>query len=194
MADKKAKEGGKLSLVEEVGLPKCEIHNKIESFFINAWSKDWDDYPKARMTKLIINGPNKNQSKYVQKLGRLELSRYIKIVTGHNGLFYFKHKIDPQINSTCCFCLQSDETFFHLLTECPRHRSNREAIFLDSLPDFNTNWAVRPLLSFSNLTGIGQALDGDTSLRWFGENWSPGDTSESEDGSPPRKRPNLDDS
>ena len=142
------------------------------------------------MTKLFIKAPNKNQSKYVIKLGRLEMSRYIKLITGHNGLFYFKNKIDPIISPTCRFCLEEDETFHHLLMDCPRMRSNREIIFLDSMPDFNSNWSVRDLLSFSNLTGIREALDGDTALKWFDEEFMDSADSSMDDMEP--KRPRLD--
>ena len=122
------------------------------------------------MTKQFFQNPNKNQAKYFLKLNRLDASRYVKIITGHNGLFYFKNKIDPEINAICRFCLEEDETFYHILTSCPRHRGNRERIFLDTLPDFNENWAVRDLISFSKLSGVREALEGDTSLGWF--DWS----------------------
>ena len=156
MADKGAKQGGKMDLVADVGMPKCEIKQNILSYFYENWKDEWTKYPKARMTKLFLKGPNKNQAKYVLKINRIELSRYIKLITGHNGLFYFKSKIDRDISPICRFCLEDDETFHHLVTNCPRHRNN---IFLDEIPDFNSNWAVRALISFSNLTGIGEALD-----------------------------------
>ena len=125
------------------------------------------------MTKLFYLNPCKNQAKYVLKLGRLELSRFIKIITGHNGLFYFKHKVDPQINPVCRFCLQQDETFYHLATECPVHRLKQTEIFLDEIPITNSKWSVRALLIFSQIPGVRQALDGQTNLHLFGEdhNW-----------------------
>ena len=141
------------------------------------------------MTKEFFQGPNKAQAKYVLKLGRLDLARFIKLITGHNGLFYFKSKIDPVISPLCRFCLEQNETFYHLLHDCPRHRNNRQLIFLDEIPDFNTNWSVRALLSFSKLTGIRDALDGDTSIRWYDE-WTYEEEDEMEN---PEKRQRLDD-
>ena len=132
------------------------------------------------MTKQFYSRPDSNQAKYVLKLGRLELSRFIKIITGHNGLFYFKSRIDTEINSICRFCLDADETFYHLVTECPVHRLTRTDIFLDNIPYTNTEWSVRDLLLFSQAHGIRQALEGDTSIRLYGEdhNWD----SSTEDG------------
>ena len=97
----------------------------------------------------------------------MELSRFVRIVSGHNGLFYFKSKIDPEINPQCRFCLEADETFFHLVTDCPRFRADREDIFLDTVISNDMSWSVKKLLNFSNLAGIRDALDGDTSLRLF---------------------------
>ena len=125
------------------------------------------------MTKIFYLKPDKNQAKYVHKLGRLELSRFIKIITGHNALFYFKNKIDSEINPQCRFCLEADETFYHLAMECPIHRLSRNDIFLDKPPETNTKWSVRALLDFSQVNGIREALDGDTSIHLYGEdhNW-----------------------
>ena len=130
------------------------------------------------MTKLFYQKPDKNQAKYVLKLGRLELSRFIKIATGHNGLFYFKSKIDREINPECRFCLQENETFYHLATECPVFREKREQVFLDKLPITNSKWSVRTLLIFSQESGIRDALDGETGLHLYGEdhNWFSTDT------------------
>ena len=172
-ADEGAKQGGLLEAVAEVFLPKTEMKAKLEEYFYNVWEDEWLQYPRARMTKLFYSKPDKNQGKYVLKLGRLELSRFIKIITGHNGLFYFKSKIDELINSECRFCLSAEETFYHLATDCPVHRQSREEIFLDKPPITNTKWSVRALLIFSQASGVREALDGDTDLHMFGEdhNW-----------------------
>ena len=121
-ADEGAKKGGMLEISDNINVPKAERMQRIEKFFYDQWGKSWNEYKKARMTKLFYINPCKNQAKYILKLGRIELSRFIKIITGHNGLFYFKHRVDPQINPTCRFCLEQDETFYHLVTECPVHR------------------------------------------------------------------------
>ena len=118
-ADEYAKKGGLLERFQEIAIPKSEIKSKINNYFYGVWEKEWVQYPRARMTKLFYQKPDSNQAKYVIKLGRIELSRFFKIITGHNGLFYFRNKIDPVINSDCRFCLEADETFYHLATECP---------------------------------------------------------------------------
>ena len=113
----------------------------------------------------------------------MELSRFIKIITGHNGLFYFKSRVDPQINPVCRFCLENNETFYHLVTECPVFWAKRNEIFLDTLPITNTKWSVRDLLIFSQAPGIREALDGHTNLHLFGEdhNWDSTATDDQDD-------------
>ena len=119
------------------------------------------------MAKQFYNGPDSNQAKYILKLGRLELSRILRLISGHNGLFYFKHKVDPEINPQCRFCLEDNETFYHLITDCPVFKLSRDSIFLDEIIDETINWSVRKLLDFSYLAGVREAIDGSTELRLF---------------------------
>ena len=172
-ADEGAKKGGLLETIHHVSLLGSECKNKIEEYFYKQWETEWTDYKKARLTKLFYAKPDKHQAKYVLKLGRFELSRFIKLITGHNGLFYFRSKIDSDINPQCRFCLEDVETFYHLATECPVYREKQNEFFLDNLPITNSPWSVRTLLNFSQVPGIREALDGDTDIHWFGEdhNW-----------------------
>ena len=97
-ADEGAKRGGLMENYNDVEIPKSEMKLKIKEYFYKLWENEWGNYHKARMTKLFYPSLNPNQAKYILKLGRLETSRVIKLITGHNGLFYFKSKVDPQIN------------------------------------------------------------------------------------------------
>ena len=134
-SDSGAKKGSELQLIEKIDLPRTEINNKIAEHFYKTWEEEWKNYNKARMTKQFYTKPDPNQAKYVLKLGHLELSRFLKIITGQNGLFYFKNKVDKDINAVCRFCLERDETFYHLVTDCPVHRLARTNIFLDNIPE-----------------------------------------------------------
>ena len=150
-------------------MPKVELKNKISDFFYNVWDKRWKEYKGARMAKLFYDHPCPKQAKYVLKLGRLELSRFLRLVSGHNGLVYFKNKIDGDINPICRFCLDADETFYHFITSCPAFWESRREIFKDSnIADNNQDWSVRNMIIFSNLPGVREAIDGQTELRLFG--------------------------
>ena len=145
----------------------AELKEKIKTHFYLEWENRWSVYDKARMAKLFYKKPDSNQAKYVLKLSRLELSRFLRLASGHNGLFYFKSKIDPEINAVCRFCLEDDETFYHFITNCPKFYQSRKDIFLDKTIDVDENWSVRNMLLFSYLPGVREALDGQTDLRLF---------------------------
>ena len=120
------------------------------------------------MAKQFYSKPDSNQAKYILKLGRLELSRILRLLCGHNGLFFFKSRIDPDINPDCRFCLENNETFYHLVTDCPAFHESRKEIFLDKTVDTENEWSVRNMLLFSYLPGVREAIDGQTDLRLFG--------------------------
>ena len=115
----------------------------------------------------FTNGPDRAKAKYVLKLSRLRAARFIRIISGHNSLFYFRHKIDAEINPCCRFCNEEDETFYHLLNDCPRFSTNRREILYNKQVSNNHKWSVQELIEFSLLPGVDNALQGDTSLRWY---------------------------
>ena len=84
-----------------------------------------------------------------------------------NGLFYFRNKVDPEINPICRFCLEQDETFYQFLTDCPALRLTRQNVFLDQTIDNDMKWSIRELLLFSHKAGIEEAINGDTGLDFY---------------------------
>ena len=136
-ADQKAKEGGKTGIQSMIMVPTAELKSRVEELVYKRWELQWSEYNGARMAKLFYSKPNAIQAQYVLKLNRMELSRFLRLISGHNGLFYFRSKIDKDINPECRFCLQSDETFYHLVTDCPAFLESRKQIFLDEIPDAN---------------------------------------------------------
>ena len=89
-ADQAAKEGGEVGVQGMIATPITELKEKIKKYFYTEWELRWSKYKKARMAKLFYPKPDSNQAKYVLKLGRIELSRFLRLISGHNGLFYFK--------------------------------------------------------------------------------------------------------
>ena len=159
-------------------LPKAELKAKIECFYYDKWGDEFSEYDGARMGKLFYNGPDKNKAKYVCKLPRMKLARFIRLVSGHNSLFYFRSKVDPEIRPTCRFCLEEDETFWHIINHCPRFFTYRREQFADQIIQNDHRWRIDELISFSYLPGINHALEGDTGLEWFGDGaWNDGNVS-----------------
>ena len=107
-ADQLAKEGCNDGSLVGSGFSKAELRNKVSDYLNNTWKKQFEQYNGARMGKLFYNGPDSIKAGYVMKLSRLQLARFIRIISGHNSLFYFRSKVDPDIKPTCRFCLEED--------------------------------------------------------------------------------------
>ena len=114
----------------------------------------------ANHTKSFYSGPNPNKARFVYKLARLELGRFVRIVTGHNNLNFFQTKLGLYRDASCRFCGDGDETITHLLTVCPRFVSFQRSMFLDRLPTADMTWSVRTLLDFSFHPEINSAFEG----------------------------------
>ena len=101
----------------------------------------------------------------------MELSRYIRIVTGHNNLFYHRHNIDPLNNNDICrFCLEESETFIHFFTDCPALWRERRDHIHQYIGSRDTEWRPQQLVDLSFSPAITAALemkhsDSDEDLR-----------------------------
>ena len=131
------------------------------------WEEEFNDYPGARMGKCFYSKPDAAKAKYVIKLSRSNLSRFVRIISGHNSLFYFRHLVDNEVNAICRFCLETDETLFHLVSDCPKFWNTRRNIFCDRVVSNDMTWWVNELLEFSNSPGINEALEGDTRIELY---------------------------
>ena len=70
--------------------------------------------------KNILPFPCKSKSKEILKLSRSQMQRLLELITGQNNLNYVQSKMYPgQVTELCRFCEEEDETFAHILNECP---------------------------------------------------------------------------
>ena len=114
----------------------------------------------ANHARSFYGGPSASKAKFVCKLARLELGRFIRIVTGHSNLNFFQHKLGLSGTDECRFCNQGNETIMHLMKVCPRFVLARREILLNRVPDGSMSWSVRDLLNFSYVPGINEAYEG----------------------------------
>ena len=104
--------------------------------------------------------PNHIKAKYVYKLARLELGRFVRLVTGHNNLNHFQSRIGLWHSRSCRFCGHDEETFLHLLHDCPCFYQARTDTFCDRLPTNDMTWSVRQIIDYSYTPSIDAALIG----------------------------------
>ena len=93
-----------------------------------------------------------------KQLSRSNLSILIQIVTGQNSLNYLTSKIVPMHTDQCRFCEEDEETFIHLLNECPVFNTMRHELLQDE-PIINTiDWKPKTILKFAHNPQIMEAL------------------------------------
>ena len=77
--------------------------------------------------------PSKNKRKEILKLSRSQMRRLIELITGQNNLNYMQTKINPGLISEMCRFCEEEETFAHLLNECPCFNTHRRDIINNNL-------------------------------------------------------------
>ena len=109
--------------------------------------------PNYRNTKHFYSGSDKNKAKKMLNISRSHLTGLISIITGFNCLSYIQLKVNPTINPLCRLCGEDNETFWHLISDCPTLPSYRNDTFLDTPPQ-QDNWKVKQIMHFSTYPTI----------------------------------------
>ena len=156
-ADTLAKEGTKLPHALAIPTPRASSKASIKQYFIRLWDKEWLLCPKGRQTKLYHPKHDPSKSNKLIQWSRLKLGRYIRAITGHSNLLYHLHTMDPSISPACRFCLQADEEFHHLATDCPPLWWERHHISaLD--PEHTQDWTIDQIIAFAYLPPLNTAF------------------------------------
>ena len=130
--------------------------NEVWMNIYKEWEIRWTDENRFRLTKEFYPLPSKIKAKRTMNLTRKEMTLWIEIVTGQNNLNYIQSKI-YNITDQCRFCEEEEETFFHLLIECPCFQETRSELILlrNHKPE---DWKLEQILKFANTESIKQAL------------------------------------
>ena len=114
----------------------------------------------ADYQRTFVPRHNKNKSKEILQLSRAQMRRLIGLITEQNNLNYIQSKVNNgQTSELCRFCEEEDETFEHLLNECPCFITYQCEI-LGNRPIINTlEWKANTLIEFSYIPAIDQALN-----------------------------------
>ena len=123
------------------------------------WKDEWSTNSTCRLSKNFLPYPDKNKSKEILKLSRSQMRRLLELITGQNNLNYVQSKIYPGLVSELCrFCEEEEETFAHLINECPCFNTYRRET-LNNKPIIRTlEWKPKTLLDFSYIPAIEEAL------------------------------------
>ena len=162
-ADVLAKKGSEESDPDRlltIGVPPATLRAAIREWMYKEWGNEWEASNIAAHTKGFYAGPNPGKAKFAIKLARLELGRFVRIITGHSNLAFFQNKLGLLAAAECRLCGEGVETITHFLTKCPRLEVSRRNIFLDKVPTNDMKWSVRNLLDFSYGPGVNDAFEG----------------------------------
>ena len=159
MADEEAKMGAlSISVWSDTLRPWKNTLRQIEQRIEIEWENRWAEIYKHDATKFFIPKPDKNKAKHILQLCRADLAMLTRAITGQNFLAYHQSKIDFTISKTCRLCEEQDETFIHLITDCPRLELTRRDIFLDNQILAQEPWSIRKVLQFIYIPGLFQML------------------------------------
>ena len=165
-ADRLAKHGAESNQSQTLHIhrPTSYISGQIRQAAYQQWTNEWQAQTSANHTRSFYSRPCYIKAKYVYKLARLELGRFVRIITGHNNLGFFQTKIGLSHDPTCRFCGENNETFTHLALSCPRFINTTRNLFPTGPPQNDLGWSVRSLLEFSYIPAINEAYEGTWAL------------------------------
>ena len=161
-ADELAKRGANLPeiSVDNFPVPSTSLKTAIKDTYKIKWETEWAEYKEARQSHYFYSKPDSGISKQILMHGRHRVGTFIRIISGHNGLNYFRNKVDPEsYDPYCRFCKENQfETFIHFISSCPRFANFARETFLNLLPDHTQDWNPDLLLSFADHPDIRGAL------------------------------------
>ena len=143
---------------------KSIIRNRLDIIWGNQFvnEKNPDSSRKHRQTKHFWTKPNKEKSKVLLKLSRIELGYVFQFITGHARFNRHDHIIalgqddqDLITVPTCSLCENGDETPIHLIHECDPLSVEARELFghhRNYLTEgFLLEWSARKLMKFLRL-------------------------------------------
>ena len=119
--------------------------------------------PTRKTNQTVLSPTPSISNELICSLTRKDISRFIRLITGHNNLNYHCYLRDNtgEHDIRCRFCEEKNETFFHLVKECPRLIGYRTEIFKDfNGPQlYNGSWEISDILRFSKEPEINDAYE-----------------------------------
>ena len=159
-ADRLAKAGAELQEIQHIDAPRSSLKAEIDTRIREKWDVEWQRYKHGRQTKFFYPTQDKKKAKQVMGFNRIELGRYIRIVTGHSNLLYHRNNVDPVNNDSICrFCIEDVETFIHFATDCPARWRERRDNLLVYVGDQLMSLQPQQLLDLAYTDEIKQLLE-----------------------------------
>ena len=139
-------------------IPAIHLKNKINKAAYDEWTTEWNAQNGVHHARSFYKGPDASKARFVYNLARLELGRFVRIISGHNNLHFFQTKLGLWSDPSCRFCGTGQETIRHLLDDCPCFLQEQSTFTATAAGE--EEWSVRALLNFTYTPSINQAFEG----------------------------------
>ncbi len=166
-ADELAKEGANNPIqgVEPyLGLTKKMVTARVNEITEETWNIRWlAQKDKYRQTKLWFPKRDMAKSKIIVKnLDRGEIGLMVQAITGHNFLKRHEAIITPGKDPMCTLCKEKEESFHHLVEDCPALlRQRRELLMTTSMEvQLPVEWDPIKLLKFIKDPTVAKLMTG----------------------------------
>lgn len=111
------------------------FYNSIREKIRGTWKHRWKrkviikGKEAYRQVKELFPDLNPNASKILLSMDRLNLYRCLQLLSGHNVFNRHLALIEWKENPMCRHCLDTEETSWHVLMDCPKYMSVRLKCF-----------------------------------------------------------------
>lgn len=143
--------------------PMNFLKTQLKEMITDIWNKLWQKNRTCRMTKIFYPKIAYRKAKQLTFLNRQDSRLLIEIVTGQNNLNYIQNKVRGT-DDLCRLCEENEETFDHLVNDCPCITTLRLNYFGHGKIQESHNWQIRKLLQFSKEPQIDGVLGGQNNL------------------------------
>ena len=160
-ADELAKEGAtnpQLLVDDPPLLAKTVAKRTITEGFYEIWKRTWQARTDCRQTKIWFPEPDKGVSFKLLQLDRRTFSSAAQLITGHNFMNRHQALVDKTTDPECRYCMEDDESSFHIIGDCPAFAVQRWAAFGAFTLTHPLKWSPA-VLTFIRNTQIEHLLD-----------------------------------
>ena len=89
-------------------------------FYIHKkWTTRWEMDDRFHHSKQFYGWPHRLKAKGIMMLNSSKLKLWVACITGRDNLAYFQNKLNRELDPSCRLCNDAQETFVHLVTDCP---------------------------------------------------------------------------
>ena len=100
-------------------IPRSVVTNELKITLKRDFEQNWRNAPRMRQAKEFVTGPNSRHTKELLRFSRKDLRIIVGLLTGHYHVKKHLHRMGIEEDAECRWCLEEEETVFHIIGECP---------------------------------------------------------------------------